>query len=152
MRDLLAYESNHPLAGTLCGYIFESYALEMLEKGGSFECRKLVHGNTRNVPDAMTLEITRSEVREIAQDISRDQTVHQLYVPASRNDTAIDAWIPGIGAFQITVAKKHTLNLNVGNKVALLGDEANKLYIGYSLLPNTTLLNHSLLIRWTSMQ
>jgi hypothetical protein len=31
-------------------------------------------------------------------------------VPKTSNYPGIDAWIPGIGAFQMTVAKRHSIN------------------------------------------
>jgi len=48
-------------------------------------------------------------------------------VPKSKNYAAIDAWIPGVGAFQITVGKNHGINGRVEEDLAKLG-EANRLY------------------------
>mmetsp|Transcript_14414 Transcript_14414/g.27096 ORF Transcript_14414/g.27096 Transcript_14414/m.27096 type:complete len:456 (-) Transcript_14414:411-1778(-) len=45
LRNLLEASEGNPLTVTLCGYIFEPYAIEVLEKGGIFKCRQLVHGN-----------------------------------------------------------------------------------------------------------
>jgi hypothetical protein len=59
--------------------------------------------------------------------VSSDQTHNQLYVPKTTNYAAIDAWIPGIGAFQMTVGKKHDIKGGAKLDVAMLG-EANKLY------------------------
>ena len=56
-----------------------------------------------------------------------NQTLNQLYVPKSKNYAAIDAWIPGVGAFQITVGKNHELNGRVEKDLAELG-EAKRLY------------------------
>lgn len=36
MRQLLESCAGNPLTAALCGYIFELYAIEMLEKGGKF--------------------------------------------------------------------------------------------------------------------
>jgi hypothetical protein len=36
MRELLESCQGNPLVGALCGYIFEPYAIELLEKGGTF--------------------------------------------------------------------------------------------------------------------
>jgi hypothetical protein len=51
MRELLAACQGNPLIAALCGYIFEPYAIELLEKGGSFHCRELLSGNEGNKPD-----------------------------------------------------------------------------------------------------
>ena len=59
--------------------------------------------------------------------VSVKQTCYQLYVPKTTNYTAIDAWMPGIGAFQMTVGKKHDIKSGARNDLAKLG-EFNKLY------------------------
>jgi hypothetical protein len=60
MNELLASCQGNPLTAALCGYIFESYAIEMLEKGGTFQCRQLVHRNKRIKPDETTMSIPLS--------------------------------------------------------------------------------------------
>jgi hypothetical protein len=45
MAELLESSAGNPLTASLCGYIFEPYAFELLEKGGDSTCRQLVHGN-----------------------------------------------------------------------------------------------------------
>ena len=57
MRELLVSCEGNSLSAALCGYIFEPYAIELLEKGGTFECRELVHGNKRIKPGETTLDI-----------------------------------------------------------------------------------------------
>jgi hypothetical protein len=57
-----------------------------------------------------------------------NQTRNKLYVPKTTNYTAIDAWIPGIGAFQMTVGKTHGIKDGAKNDLAMLGQGANKLY------------------------
>ena len=57
-----------------------------------------------------------------------NQTRNQLHVPKTTNYAAIDAWIPGIGAFQMTVGKEHDIKVGVRNDLAMLGQGANKLY------------------------
>ncbi len=47
-------------------------------------------------------------------------------MPKTKNYAAIDAWIPGIGAFLIAVGKNHDIK-GAEDDLALLGD-ANKLY------------------------
>jgi hypothetical protein len=51
MNELFASYQGNPLIAALWGYIFEPYAMELLEKGGTFKCRQLVHGNKRIKPD-----------------------------------------------------------------------------------------------------
>ena len=126
MRDLLASCEGNPLTAALCGYIFEPYAIELLERGGTFTCRQLVHGNTNIQPSETTLDIPPS--RKIVVDrILPDQTINQLYVPTTKNYAAIDAWIPGIGAFQMTVGKKHGIKDMAMNDLAAFGG-GNRLY------------------------
>jgi hypothetical protein len=51
MQSLLAACDGKPLTGALCGYIFEQYAIELLEKGGAFDCRKLSDGKKSGPED-----------------------------------------------------------------------------------------------------
>ena len=126
MRDLLASCAGNPLSAALCGYIFEPYAIELLEKGGTFTCRQLVRGNTKIKPIEITLDIPPS-TKIVVDRVLPDQTVDQLYVPKTKNYAAIDAWIPGIGAFQMTVGKKHDIKTGAEDDLAKLG-VGNKLY------------------------
>ena len=127
MRDLLASCEGNPLTAALCGYIFEPYAIELLEKGGNFTCRKLAHGNTQSVPVETVLEIPSSK-KTVADKVLSNQSLDQLHVPKVVNCVAIDAWIPGIGAFQMTVGKKHDIKSGARDDLAKLGNEANRLY------------------------
>jgi hypothetical protein len=101
MAELLASCEGNPLTAALFGYIFELYAMDLLERGGTFTCRQLVHGNTRNLPPDTQLVIPQS-TRIVADKPESNHTFNQLYVPKTKNYTAIDVWIPGIGAFQMT--------------------------------------------------
>jgi hypothetical protein len=65
-----------------------------------------VSGKKRRRPTETMLEIPKSE-KIIVQKVSSNQALNQLHVPSTKTYTAIDAWIPGIGAFQMTVRKKH---------------------------------------------
>ena len=127
MQELLASNEGNPLVASLCGYIFEPYALELLEKGGSFACRQLVHGNVLNKPPETKIDILPS-TRTVVDKVSANQTHNQLHVPKTKNYTAIDAWIPGFGAFQVTVGRRHEIKGNARNDLALLGNGAAKLY------------------------
>jgi hypothetical protein len=127
MSELLASCQGNPLIAALCGYIFEPYAIELLEKGGTFKCRELVHGNKRIKPDETTLNIPLS-IKTVVDKVVPNQTRNQLHVPKTTNYAAIDAWIPGIGAFQMTVGKKHDIKVGARDDLAMLGQGANKLY------------------------
>jgi hypothetical protein len=126
MKNLLDSCSGNPLTASLCGYIFEPYALELLQKGGDFTCRKLVHGNMKLKPETV-LHISPS-TKMVVDKVKLRQMHNQLYVPTTKNYTAIDAWIPGIGAFQMTVAKTHDIKGGAKDDLALLGTNGNKLY------------------------
>lgn len=127
MRELLASCQGNPLTAALCGYIFEPYALELLEKGGTFTYRRLVSARGENKPIKGTLKIPAS-TKLIVEKVGTNQTRKQLHVPKTTNYAAIDAWIPGIGAFQITVGKKHDIKGGAKRDLAKLGRGANKLY------------------------
>ena len=127
MAELLASCEGNPLTATLCGYIFEPYAFEMLENGGEFKCHKLVHGNKKAKPDETTLTIP-SSVKLVIDKVSSNQTLNQLHLPKTKNYTAIDAWIRGICAFQMTVGKKHDIIGGARDDLSMLGPGANKLY------------------------
>ena len=99
----------------------------MLEKGGDFICRKLVHGNTKLKPADIVLTIP-SSTRRVVDKVESRQTQNQLYIPKTKNYTAIDAWIPGIGAFQMTVGKTHDIKSSAKDDLLLLGTNGNKLY------------------------
>ncbi|RKP15771.1 hypothetical protein ROZALSC1DRAFT_18371, partial [Rozella allomycis CSF55] len=67
MRELLGSCQGNPLTAALCGYIFEPYAIELLEKGGTFKCRELVSGRKRQKPDETTLVIPSSTKTVVAK-------------------------------------------------------------------------------------
>ena len=126
MRDLLDSCEGNPLTAALCGYVFESYAIELLEQGGVFKCRELVHANTKIKPRDTEQHIPPS-MKTVVDKVEPDQPHHQLHVPKTANYAAIDAWIPGLGAFQMTVGKRHDIHRGVENDLAMLG-AANRLY------------------------
>ncbi len=96
----------------------------MLEKGGDFTCRQLVHGNKKLKPADTVLTIP-SSTRMVVDKVELGQTQNQLYIPKTKNHTAIDAWIPGISAFQMTVGKTHDIKDSAKDDLVLLD---NKLY------------------------
>jgi hypothetical protein len=126
MRDLLNSCEGNPLTAALCGYIFEPYAIELLERGGTFTCRQLENGKNNIQPIETTLNIPPSK-KIVVDRVLPNHTVNQLYVPKTKNYAAIDAWIPGIGAFQMTVGKKHGIINRATNDLAMLG-VGNRLY------------------------
>jgi hypothetical protein len=108
MVELLASCEGNPLTAALGGYIFEPHAIELLEKGGDFTCRQLVDGNKKLKPSNVILTIPSSS-RITVPEVKPNQTEFQLYVPKTKNHVAFDAWIPGIGAFQIIVGNRMVL-------------------------------------------
>jgi hypothetical protein len=126
MGEILQSGQGNPLVASLCEYVFDPYAIELLEQGGNFKCRPLVHGNKKAKVGESILEIP-SSIKTVVDNVSVKQTCYQLYVPKTTNYTAIDAWMPGIGAFQMTVGKKHDIKSGARNDLAKLG-EFNKLY------------------------
>ena len=124
MRALLASCDGNPLTAALCGYIFETYVIELLERGGTFPCRQLGSAYIQSIETS--LNIPASE-KIVIDRVSSNQTANQLYVPKTKNYAAIDAWMPGVGAFQITVGKNHGINYRAEGDLARLG-EANRLY------------------------
>ncbi len=114
------------------GLFYEPYAMDQLERGGDFKCRQLVDKRmkkTSEKPEKPELKITGSEkVRVVAEKVEVGQTQLQLHVPRSKNYPGIDAWIPGVGGFQMTVGKSHTLHSKVSSDLAKLGAGAANLY------------------------
>jgi hypothetical protein len=84
----------------------------------------LVHGNKT---DETTLNIPPS-IKIVVDKVEPNQTHNRLHVPKTTNYVAIDAWIPGIGAFQMTVGKAHGIKGGARDDLAMLGQGANKLY------------------------
>jgi hypothetical protein len=123
LRYLLSSYDGNPLIASLCGCIFEQYAIELLEEGGNFTSRSLEKEKTKE----LRLKIPPSR-KMIADRVLAEHTRHQIYVPRTKNYTAIDAWIPGIGAFQITVSKNHAIKGGAINDIAKLGRGGKKLY------------------------
>ena len=92
-----------------------------------------MHGNSEIERVESTLDIPTS-MKTVVDNVSSHQTPNQLHVPKTKNYTAIDAWIPGIGVFRMTVAKKDAIFKGEEAKrdLVLLGDGSDK---SYWLLP-----------------
>lgn len=123
---LSSYEWN-PLSAALCDSVFGSHAIALLEKGGNFISYRLEHENTGTKLKETVLTIPPSE-KEVSGEIRLHHIIDQLYIPETKNSTAVDAWIPGIGAFQVAAGKDNGLRYGIGNELAMLGPRANKLY------------------------
>ena len=117
--------TGNPLTAALCGYIFEPYAIEMLEKGGKFTHQKLERGN--NQQESRDSKLTIQASKKIVVDrVLPGQRNNQLYVPKTKNFAAVDALIPGIGVFQMTVGKNHDIKINA--QVLATFGKAKKFY------------------------
>ena len=127
MQSLLSSCSANTLAGSLCGYIFEPFAIKKLEAGGMFTCRELVTGNIQNREELITFPVS-IRPHLIVKNVVAGQAKKLLHLPLTSNYPGIDAWIPGTGGFQMTVGKLHSINRRVPVDLALLGRGANKLY------------------------
>ena len=111
MQQLFRSCEQIPHAAALCGYVFESYAIELLETGGDFHCRRLV-GRHSNIHSAeTTLDIPPSK-KKVVDTVLPDQILNQIYVPITKTNASIDALIPGIGAFKQQL--KQNMVLTVG--------------------------------------
>jgi hypothetical protein len=124
MRELLGSCEGQTLAGALLGYIFEPYAIEKLAEGGTFQCRKLVGGKSKENPEETTITIKPSKPI-VLEKVSRKHIADQIYVPKSKIYTGLDAWIPNVGGFQMTIAKSHEINLKCCDDLSKL---KNKLF------------------------
>mgnify|MGYP002784455784 FL=1 len=120
VKTLLASSQEGSLAGALRGYMFQKYAIKELHKGGTFSCRELVAGRARKKRKTrITIPPSREPVK-IVDVVATDQQTKQLYIPKTSNLASINAWMPGFGAFQITVAKTHDLEDRVTDDMAKL--------------------------------
>ena len=70
----------------------------------------------------------RGSKKRVAGKVSRNQAPNQLYVPRNSNHAVIDAWMPGMGAFQMTVGKNHDIKSGAQDQLKILGKESQKLY------------------------
>ena len=81
-------------------------------------------------PNELKLSILPSK-KIFVDEVSSDQTLNQLYMPKTANFVAFDAWIPGIGAFQMTVGKTHDIKggkATIDNLTKLEKEGSNKLF------------------------
>lgn len=128
MQTLLWSADVNPLAAALCGYIFETHAKKLLEKGGEFDCRELVAGRARKKAKVKIIVPSSPEPAIFSERVSTDQKNHQLYVPKTSNFASIDAWMHSFGAFQMTVGKTHDIKDGATADIANLGNGGYRLF------------------------
>ncbi|POM63627.1 Crinkler (CRN) family protein [Phytophthora palmivora] len=87
------------LAQSLCSFILEPYALDLLDQGGTFICRELESGRKR---------------------------MFQLAVRVT--DIAFDAWMSNFGGIQMVMGKTHDIKNGAVADLAKLGPSCNRLY------------------------
>ena len=137
ISQLFNMVNGHPLVGTLLGYIFEPYVIELLHKGGQWPVRKLeeeprTKAEKKNAVGAckeVVEEVPRDELFTIkasgrvdpCKDVKNGLELNQLYVPMASNFRAIDAWMPGVGVFQVTVNPRHGINAGIAEQLEVLG-------------------------------
>jgi hypothetical protein len=126
MKSFLCACEGSKLYSSITGYLFEHHVMEVLQQGGTFTCQELDHPNKKEKHGDSTIVIPQSS-KKVVEGTDNNQTQNQLYVPRTKNFKGVDAWIPGIGAFQITVGKTHLLYDSTKDVLAKLGD-SNKLY------------------------
>ena len=126
MGALLEACRGQPHAARLCARIFEDHAMELLQAGGTFAYRPLFYdGRTRTLGDGL-LVIPASESRISADDIDSNHTLRRLHVPCLKKN--VDAWIPGIGAFQTTVSMDYEISGETEAMLKLVNPKWNVLY------------------------
>ena len=109
MNNLLISCEGQPLMNRLCSYFYEKQAIDDLEKGGKFECRCLLGDKVGETKKIEMPPSTKQTVLDIYKPnrTRNGQKNKILYVPQSKNFPGVDAWMHGIGGFQITVGKSH---------------------------------------------
>ncbi|KAI9913242.1 hypothetical protein PsorP6_005846 [Peronosclerospora sorghi] len=91
--------------------------MDLLERGGTYVCRKLLGGHEKRKldtrHDASDSEDEGTDVmpRSQLKQVERHQCPNQLYAPRTSNYIGIDAWIPNFGGFQMTVEESTTPSL-----------------------------------------
>ena len=124
MQQILSSWESNPLFSTLCGYIFEKHAIETLEKGGTFTCRQLVHFNAKKpASSSITIQTSERQTVDCVEENITDR--NRLYVPIKKNYTGIDAWMYGVGGFQMTLNEAHKISRSTKNDLKHL---EHKLY------------------------
>ncbi|KAK1940477.1 hypothetical protein P3T76_007928 [Phytophthora citrophthora] len=114
------------LTQAICECIFELYAMQLLELGGTFRYRNLqTEQNCENVVEDENDLFIPMSWRKFVDRVEVGQSIDQLYVPKLAKDVAIDAWMVGVGGFQL---KKYDIKSQAVDELALLGRDGNRLF------------------------
>jgi len=101
-RNFLGASGQIPIGGSLRGGLFEGWAHNILQKGGTFAIRKLgVKTNENELIIPPCVEQWVEDFTPTGKNI--------YYKPTSDNFPCVDAWIPNIGFFQMTVSRSHPI-------------------------------------------
>ena len=119
--ELLPACEYNPLVAALCERIFKAYAIELLVRGGTFTCKAVA-----NRPEEMTTLTIPPSTKKIAGAVAPRQAPNRLYVSRKSHDGIIDAWIPGIGGFIMTLGKNQNVE-GIRDDLSRFG-ESNRLY------------------------
>ena len=123
---MVSTDLSDDLCGSLVGKFFELHALTILEKGADLNCVRLYHGGRRqSLPEL--LHIPRSH-RVRCHRVSKTDAYHVLHVPILRTFAGIDAWISGIGGFQVTINNSHGISPRIKESLPIISAGANKLF------------------------
>jgi hypothetical protein len=106
-QNVAVYERNG-LTGEMMGRMFERQALEILRRGGKFECQRLPAKGHK--PAVEILSIPSTEKIVVTKQVGDADNEYLLHRPISKRYTGIDGWMPGVGAFQVAINMDHGMN------------------------------------------
>ncbi len=107
LRQFLARSEGLGPLGALRGHLFEGFAHNILQLGGTFDIRSLEKGTTSQLQLAPTTERTIFRYSDL-----RSLTHNDYGRPLAKNFESVDAVIAPNMAFQITVNKHHGIKTN----------------------------------------
>jgi hypothetical protein len=114
------------LMAQFLGGCLEYRGLDILRRGETFECCRLMPSGKRITQEPLVIQ--RSNHRFAKNPLS-DQPDNVFYIPTDSNFVGMDAWIRGVGGFQITRNLQHDLTIKVKPHLYNLGQGgAHKLY------------------------
>jgi len=102
LRSLLGMSGRVPYSGRLQGSLFEAWAHQILVRGGKFPIRRL----GKNTNDC-EIVIPQCMVKNVVDFTPIGGNTY--YKPISDNFPCVDAWIPTVGFFQMTVSLSHPI-------------------------------------------
>jgi hypothetical protein len=121
LKSMVSAYSRDDMTGQVAGKFFEQIALSRLAQGGEFVYRS--HDRTLN----SIIKLRKSELTTV-KEVTADQLEYVLYVPNNTKYPGIDAWMHGVGGFQVTLNAKHGLNARIRSDLPLLKGGAHKLF------------------------